>query len=377
VDVSVVNGGLTALMATATGGEGYSLELYGSDMDLLIETGELLVQVLAEDPDVDRADMNVSFTSGGLVSRLDLGTMGELGVVPYEAAMTLRTVFHGLDSGVYREGDNDYPIFITTAYAGGPIAEDVFYRLYAESQSGEKVSFASIAELDKERSLDAVNRKNKVRSVQVTAIPRGSDIRGISTRTARFIEENGLPLGVKWEIAGQSAETFNSFKSLIFAMAIAVFLVYVVMVIQFERYTQPLIVMASVPFCIIGVAGGLLLFGSGLSIVAFLGTTALAGIVVNNAIVMIDYINLLRKRDSMDLKEAVLAGSSSRLKPILMTTLTTVLGVIPMAIGLGEGSAIYGPLGQTIAGGLITSTFITLFIIPILYYRLERRKEKR
>ncbi|MBI9100531.1 MAG: efflux RND transporter permease subunit, partial [Spirochaetaceae bacterium] len=184
----------------------------------------------------------------------------------------------------------------------------------------------------------------------------------------------GLPPGVNWEIAGQSAETFNSFKSLLLAMSISVFLVYVVMVIQFERYTQPLIVMASVPFCIIGVAGGLLIFGSGLSIVAFLGTIALAGIVVNNAIVMIDYINMLRDRDGMALKEAVLTGSSSRLKPILMTTLTTVLGVIPMAIGMGEGSAMYGPLGQTIAGGLLTSTFITLFIIPILYYRLEKRR---
>ncbi|MBB6479696.1 efflux RND transporter permease subunit [Spirochaeta isovalerica] len=377
IDVSVVNGGLSSLMAVATGGEGYSLELFGSDMDILIETAETLVRMLEEDPDVDRADMNVSFTSGSLVSRLDLGAMGELGVVPYEAAMTLRAVFHGLDSGVYREGDSDYPIFLTTPYAGGAVGEDAFYRLFADSQTGRKISFATIANLESERSLDTINRKNKVRSVQVTAIPRGSDIRGISTRTAQFIKDRGLPPGVKWQIAGQSAETFNSFKSLLAAMAIAVFLVYVVMVIQFERYTQPLVVMASVPFCIIGVAGGLLIFGSGLSIVAFLGTIALAGIVVNNAIVMIDYINLLRKRDSMELKEAVLYGSSSRLKPILMTTLTTVLGVIPMAVGLGEGSAIYGPLGQTIAGGLITSTFITLFIIPILYFRLEKRKEKK
>jgi len=373
VDVSVVNGGLSSLMATATGGEGYSLELYGSDMDSLVKAGNSLVDHLKSDPDVDRAYMNVSWTNGSLVSALNLGDMGELGVVPYQAAMTLRAVFHGLDTGIFRQGERKYNILLTTPYAGGPVQDDVFYRLFVKNQAGENISFANFATLKQEKSLDAINRENKIRSIGVTAIPIGSDIRGISARTAEFIRNNGLPPGVDWKIAGQSAETFKSFKSLLVAMAISIFLVYVVMVIQFERYTQPLIVMASVPFCIIGVAGGLLLFGSGLSIVAFLGTIALGGIVVNNAIVMIDYINLLRRRDGKDVREAVLEGSSSRLKPILMTTLTTVLGVIPMAIGMGEGSAMYGPLGQTIAGGLITSTFITLFIIPILYYRLEKK----
>jgi len=376
VKVSVMNGGLGALMAEATGGDGYSLELFGSNIDDLIESGEILVKVLEDDPEVDRVSMDISYNSGGLVSRLNLQTMGELGVVPYEAAMTLRTIFHGMESGTFRENDRDYDIFLTSPYAGGQIPEDIFYTLFIRSQIGEKISFASIANLEIEKSLDSINRKNKIRSVMITAIPKESNIRGISKRTSQFINKTGLPPGVNWEIAGQSAETFNSFKSLLIAMLISVFLVYVVMVIQFERYTQPLIVMASVPFCIIGVAGGLLIFGSGLSIVAFLGTIALGGIVVNNAIVMIDYINMLRDRDGMLLKEAVLAGSSSRLKPILMTTLTTVLGVIPMAIGMGEGSAMYGPLGQTIAGGLLTSTFITLFIIPILYYRLESGREK-
>ncbi len=372
VDASVVNGGLGALMAEGTGGEGYSLELYGPNIDVLIESGEILTSLLEEDPDVDRAYMNVSYSSGGLVTRLNLQMMGELGVVPYEAAMTLRTVFYGMDTGVFREGERDYDILVTSPYAGGNIPEDVFYRLFIQSQRGEKISFASIAALEKDKSLDYISRKNKVRSVQITAIPKGADIRGISARMDKFIRANGLPPGVNWEIAGQSAETFQSFKSLLLAMFISVFLVYVVMVIQFEKFSQPLIVMGSIPFCIIGVAGGLLIFGSGLSIVAFLGIIALGGIVVNNAIVMIDYINLLRNRDGIELKEAVLKGSSSRLKPILMTTMTTVLGVIPMAVGMGEGSAVYGPLGQTVAGGLLTSTFITLFIIPILYYRLER-----
>lgn len=113
--------------------------------------------------------------------------------------------------------------------------------------------------------------------------------------------------------------------------------------------------------------------GSTLTIVGFLGGITLAGIVVNNAIVMIDYINMLRFRDNIVLRDAVLSGASSRLKPILMATLTTVLGIVPMALGLGEGSEIYAPLGQTIAGGLLSSTLITLFLVPLIYFKVEQK----
>lgn len=131
--------------------------------------------------------------------------------------------------------------------------------------------------------------------------------------------------------------------------------------------------MASVPFVLAGMSLALLLMGSTLTIVGFLGGITLAGIVVNNAIVMIDYINMLRFRDNIVLRDAVLSGASSRLKPILMATLTTVLGIVPMALGLGEGSEIYAPLGQTIAGGLLSSTLITLFLVPLIYFKVEQK----
>ena len=152
------------------------------------------------------------------------------------------------------------------------------------------------------------------------------------------------------------------------------------MVIQFERFRQPLIVMASIPFSLIGVVLGLLTFGSSLSLISFMAIIALGGIVVNNGIILIDSINVLRKEQSGQREETVEAlrrsvadGGASRLRPILMTTLTTMLGVVPMALATGEGAAIYAPLGQAIVGGLLSSTLITLFIIPILYYMSERR----
>jgi HAE1 family hydrophobic/amphiphilic exporter-1 len=156
------------------------------------------------------------------------------------------------------------------------------------------------------------------------------------------------------------------------------------MVLQFEKFKQPLLVMGTIPFCLIGVVLGLMIFGSTLSLISLMGIIALAGVVVNNGIILIDYINLLRKQNlennkkenNQTLKEIIITGSASRVRPILMTTLTTMLGVVPMAMAKGEGAEIYAPLGQAISGGLLTSTIITLFIIPVLYFITEKNKQE-
>lgn len=186
---------------------------------------------------------------------------------------------------------------------------------------------------------------------------------------------------------------------MISALLIAVFLVYTVMVIQFEKFRQPLLIMVTIPFCFIGVVAGLLMFGSTLNLLSLLGLISLAGVVVNNGIILIDYINQLRKQrrqvlartkgtqnkdgeweiiltpeqEEELLRTSVLDGAASRIKPILITTLTTLLGDIPMAVAKGEGSELYASMGQAIAGGLLTSTLITLILIPVIYYISEKR----
>jgi HAE1 family hydrophobic/amphiphilic exporter-1 len=143
--------------------------------------------------------------------------------------------------------------------------------------------------------------------------------------------------------------------------------------------------MGTIPFCIIGVVLGLMIFGSTLSLISLMAVIALAGVVVNNGIILIDYINLLRKQNLDEgkieniesLTQTIITGSASRVRPILMTTLTTMLGVVPMAMAKGEGAEIYAPLGQAISGGLLTSTIITLFIIPVLYFITEKKNIKQ
>ncbi len=377
IDIQVKNGGVSALLSMATGGDGFNIEVYGSSMDDVIEGAEIARGYIEHDPNVALTDLSVRFDNREMVSDLLLESMGELGISPYEAAVSTRIIFNGIEAGKYCNGDVDIPITLNTGLTGAVLSSDILYSLTLQSIGGTAVSFANITELDAKEVLSEIRHRDKSRSVMITSILHDQNLRETSARVIDRLNNHPLPPGVKWRVSGSSAEIRKSFRSLVIVMFIAVFLVYAVMVIQFERFSQPLIVMSSIPFTMTGIVGGLLLFKTSLSLVSFMGIIALSGIVVNNAIVLIDYINLLRDRDGLSLEEAVLSGAESRLKPILMTTLTTMLGIIPLAIGMGEGSEIYSPLGQSIAGGLVTSTFITLLMVPVLYQLLEGRKQKK
>lgn len=181
------------------------------------------------------------------------------------------------------------------------------------------------------------------------------------------------PPGFSFALAGQNKEMRTSLNSLLLAFALALFMVYIVMASQFESLVQPLLIMMTVPLALIGVFVALWLGGIPLSIMVFLGLIILAGIVVNNAIVLIDYINTLRDR-GLELNVAIVEAGRVRLRPILMTTLTTVLGLLPMAFGLGEGAEIRAPMAITVIAGLTTSTLLTLVVIPTLYYQFGGKR---
>ena len=164
------------------------------------------------------------------------------------------------------------------------------------------------------------------------------------------------------------------FAELLIGVGLALFLVYTVMAVQFESLVQPLIIMTSVPFSFVGVVLSLVITGTTFNMNSFLGLVVLVGIVVNNAIVLVDYTNILRREHGEGLLDAIVKAGRRRLRPILMTTLTTALGLVPLAIGLGEGSEIQAPLARVIVGGLLTSTAITLLFVPSLYLLVERRR---
>ncbi len=371
-DVTVLNGGFDALLGLATGGQGYQLEVYGTQLEEVVALADTAREHLAGDPDVLKAETNTDYDAEQLSLQLFQGEMGSLGVSTYEAGMTARILLNGVSVGNYTAGDDDVPILLVSALEGRPVGRDTVHNLYMKNSEGTILSFAAFSEVTPRRAVSTIHKRDRSFSATVRGYLYDEDQSGVSLRMGSFMNSLDIPPGLNWERAGTSELIVDSMRSLSAMLALAIFLVYVVMVIQFERYLQPLVIMAAIPFCLIGVVLGLLVFSSALSIIAMLGLITLGGTVVNNAIVMVDYINTLRRRDGMELNEAIIQGASGRLRPVLMTTMTTIFAVLPMALAVGDGSEVYAPLGQAIFGGMLTSTAITLFIVPVLYRFIER-----
>jgi HAE1 family hydrophobic/amphiphilic exporter-1 len=206
----------------------------------------------------------------------------------------------------------------------------------------------------------------------VTANLTGRDLNSVSEEIRGILNELGgeVPPDTTLALGGQNEELTSSYRSLVLALALAIFLVYLVMASQFESLLHPFVILFTVPLGLVGVVYALFLTGTTFSVMVFLGVIILAGIVVNNAIVLIDYTRQLRQ-EGMSAREALLVAGPVRLRPILMTTLTTVLGLIPMAIGWGEGAEIRAPMAITVIGGLTVSTLLTLVFIPVVYEWVE------
>ncbi len=376
IDVIVVNGGFDSLLGMATGGQGFKVRLYGNSLDQVMKSAEIVDGQLDRDPEVFKTTMSMNYGKEQLVSNLILDYLGSTGITPYEAAITSRILFNGMETGKYRTDEGNIPILLSSGVAGSDIDENTINMITLKTPSGDPIALSSLTEIDREPAVSSIAKENRNISITITGYLTTQDQMGVTGRMSEYMNNVELPYGVSWEIAGTSSLIGSSFKSLFMILGIAVFLVYMVMVIQFERFVQPFIIMISIPFTLIGVVIGLIAFGSTISIIPMLGMISLAGMVVNNGIVMIDYLNLLRKKGT-ELEEAVLEGCSSRLKPILMTTLTTFFGVLPMAFAFGNGSEVYAPLGQAIAGGLITSTILTLILVPVIYTLIEKRHIRR
>jgi multidrug efflux pump subunit AcrB len=229
------------------------------------------------------------------------------------------------------------------------------------------LTLASIATLSINEGPSEIRRVDQQRTALITANLRDADLSTVSRDIVTALNTMDFPAGFTSVIAGQNKEMQTSLNSLLLAFALALFLVYIVMASQFESLLQPLLIMMTVPLALIGVVVVLWLGNYPVSIMVFLGLIILAGIVVNNAIVLIDYINTLRDR-GLELSVAIAEAGRARLRPILMTTLTTVLGLVPMALGLGEGAEIRAPMAITVIVGLTSSTLLTLVVIPTLYY---------
>ena len=247
---------------------------------------------------------------------------------------------------------------------------DEIQQIVVNPNAERPIPLSAIADVRVANGPSEIRRASQQRVALVTANLNYGDLGEAAEDVEALISGTSMPIGTYARIAGQNEEMSNSFQSLIFALSLAVFLVYLVMASQFESLLHPFIILFTIPLALIGAILALYVTGTTISVVVFIGLILLAGIVVNNAIVLIDLINQMRQKGASKL-DAIMEGGKSRLRPILMTTLTTTLGLLPLAIGFGDGAELRAPMGITVIGGLLVSTLLTLVVIPVMYSILD------
>ncbi|MEM7433001.1 MAG: efflux RND transporter permease subunit [Pseudomonadota bacterium] len=246
--------------------------------------------------------------------------------------------------------------------------------LIVNPMSERPVTLDAVANISISDGPAEVRRVAQERVAIISASVAYGDLGAAAAEARQIMSQIPMPSGITSVVSGQSEEMAESFLSMQFALALAVFLVYLVMASQFESLIHPFVILFTIPLALVGAVLGLFVTGTTINIVALIGVIMLAGIVVNNAIVLVDLINQLREQGS-DRTTAIIEAGRARLRPILMTSLTTTLGLIPMALGFGEGAEVRAPMAVTVIGGLLVSTLLTLIVIPVVYSLLDRRKE--
>ncbi|HSL17355.1 MAG TPA: efflux RND transporter permease subunit [Methylomirabilota bacterium] len=349
------------------GGDAVEIELRGWELDRADRLAAEIRLRMGRVPGV--TDVRVSRREGQPEERLwlDRERIAELGLSVREVGRTLLANVGGLEAGRYREGGDEFPIVVRLRPEDRLHAEDLD-AIVLRTPAGAAVPLSSLVVAERGRGPVEIDRVDGQRVTYISANLEGGVALGEAVEAIRDeLADLTLPRGFALVFGGQYEEQLAARRDFTIAIVMALVLVYMLMAAQFERFLDPLVVMLSVPVSLVGVVPALLLTGTTLNIQSLMGLMMLIGIVVNNAIVLVDAINLLRREYRMGAAEAVIEAGRLRLRPILMTTGTTVLGLLPLALGLGTGAEIQAPLARVVIGGLLASTLVTLVLIPVAY----------
>lgn len=298
------------------------------------------------------------------------------GLSAYTIASTAQMAIGGSTVTSYTTGSEEIDVRLVLDESARDSIQEIG-SITVMSPLGYTVPLNQVANIENVNSPNTITRNNQVREVTISGDIFGRDLNSVITDIQSSIDENiVLPEGYEIVFGGTAEQMAETFSDLSLVVLLAIALVYMILASQFESLLYPFIIMFTLPFTIIGVVWSLLITNQTLNVVSFIGVVMLVGIVVNNAIVLIDYINRL-KNSGMESGEAIISAASARLRPIIMTTLTTILAMIPLALGFGQGGEMFAPLGVSIIGGLVVSTVITLLFIPVIYAIFDQIKEKR
>ena len=349
------------------GGEAsVEVELYGHDFNASDQAALMVERGFRNIPGVNQVIISRDEYTPEFQVDFDREKIALNGLNTSTVSTYLRNRINGVTASYFREDGDEYDILIRYAPEFRTTVEDI-ENITVYNAMGQGIKLRDLGEVKEILTPPAIDRKDRERLVKVTAVvPEGMAMSDLVAETNKFMAETTLPMGISWQLGGTYEDQQDTFKDLVVLMALIIILVFIVMAAQFESLTYPFVIMFSIPFAFVGVIMGFVITNQPLNVMSMIGVIMLMGIVVKNGIVLIDYILLCRER-GMGIAYAIVTSGRSRLRPVLMTTLTTVLGMVPLAIGTGEGSEMWRGLGTCVAWGLSVSTLITLVIVPVMY----------
>ncbi|MBR2367892.1 MAG: efflux RND transporter permease subunit [Alistipes sp.] len=359
-----------------SGSSTVDIKVFGHNMDDAMSTAKDLRDKLASlstirDARLSREDLQPEYNV-----IFDREKLSYYGLNSATAAQFIRNRIYGYECTKYREDGDEYDVVVRYAEPFRESIEEV-ENITLYTSTGRPIKLKEVATVQESFSSPEIERENRQRVVTVESsvgagVALGDAVAEVNTLLADYV----TPTGITLELGGSIEDQGEAFGDIGTLLILIVILVYIVMATQFESLTYPFIIMFTLPFALSGVFIALWMTSTPLSIIALIGAIMLVGIVTKNGIVLVDYMNLLVERGS-SVADAVIAGGKSRLRPVLMTSLTTILGMVPMAMGIGEGSEIWQPMGISVVGGLLVSTLLTLFIVPSLYAMLEGHNQRK
>lgn len=355
--------------------EDLEVEVRGYDLASLATLADLAVEVVRSVPGV--TDVEVTRDDGAPQQelRIDRAKVADVGLSVRDISDVLQTAFAGSQAGEFRAAGNSYRILVQLAGAEKRSIEEVL-DLTLSTPGGDPIALRNLVRSEATRGPLMIERRNQQRLVAIQAGVTGRDLGSVGREVQAGLDRIPRPAAHELVVAGAIEEQQEAFRELLISFALALALVYMVLACQYESLLDPLVVMFSVPLAAVGVLVTLFLTETTLNVQTYIGCIMLGGIVVNNAILLVDQSGRL-VREGLDVSAAVAEACRRRLRPILMTTLTTILALVPLAFGVGEGADAQAPLARTVVGGLAGSTAITLFLIPAVYVLFHRRRRGR
>ena len=360
------------------------LEIFGPDINRLLTISDQVMARIAQIPGVGDPDKNVTNSQPEINVSIDRTRLMAAGMGTGDLAQFVSTATNGSIASYYQVNGIQYPIVVELPPSErrtfpslqglefAPIGPAAATAGSGAAKSQATATLGSVATLTEGLGPSAISREDRQRRVEISAPISGRPLGPILVDAKKVMDNFGLPAGYRWEYGPEIQRGETSFNSLYLAVGLAILLIYMLLAAQFESYVDPLVVMTSIPLSLVGIIGSLVVTNRAFGLTAFIGSLMLVGIAVKNAILVIEFTKQLRE-DGVDAREALLHAGPLRLRPILMTTFATIGGMLPLALGIETGSSTQAPLATVVIGGLITSTMLSLLVVPTLYLLIARR----